>query len=266
VKNLIHSEWLKLRTLRGPWIAAFLLAIVGGVLVYFPTASTNQIIAFNSTRQFEVGMFDAMGMWRFAVAGLVASRVSEEFRDGTMRLSVIAAPKRLKFLLAKTLVLLVWALVFTAIAIGAALLGTRLGVWHAHGTFSLLDAQYRGRMLGWFGLITAEVFIAVAAGLLVRRSTAAWGLAVGIVAGDAILAQIHAIPFVQWILPLANGNTLVSITQKHQISPDANFDQATGVVKNFPHYVGVGRGVITMVVIVALFYSFSVWRFLRKDV
>jgi ABC-2 type transport system permease protein len=115
-RALLRSEWTKLRSVRAFWLALAVYAatvVVGGwVSLSGTTAPDEPRVAVASAL---VGFVPA----QLALLVVGALVVTSEYRSGTVLASLTAVPRRTRWLIAKTLVVLSWVAVLTAgLAVG----------------------------------------------------------------------------------------------------------------------------------------------------
>jgi ABC-2 type transport system permease protein len=104
--HLVSSEWLKLRSMRSFWwgvTAAIVLGLAGGLILAFgftadnpPTVQEAPYVIFN---------FAAAGA-QIGVLIVAVLAVSTEYSTGSIRLTFVAAPARLRVMVAKALVVM----------------------------------------------------------------------------------------------------------------------------------------------------------------
>jgi ABC-2 type transport system permease protein len=111
-RAVLGSEWTKLWSLRSTWwCGAVYLLVVGG-------AGWLAAAGAQSSGQAEVAVQTALvgfgfGQLVLVVLGVLA--VSSEFASGTALVSLTAVPRRTRLLLAKTLAVAAWCLLFSAV-------------------------------------------------------------------------------------------------------------------------------------------------------
>jgi ABC-2 type transport system permease protein len=111
-RALLHSEWTKLWSLRSTWwCAAVYLLVVGGGgwLAAAGTQSSPEAAVAVQTALVGFGF----GQLVLVVLGVLV--VSGEFASGMALVSLTAVPRRTRLLLAKTLVVAAWCLLFSAV-------------------------------------------------------------------------------------------------------------------------------------------------------
>jgi ABC-2 type transport system permease protein len=177
--RLVSSEWLKLRSTRAFWIgvaAAFLLAVLGGLLptIFFtpenpPTSAEAPYVVF---------MFSTLGV-QIAILTLAVLTLGSEYSTGSIRLTFVAAPSRLRVMAAKALVVTVTsaALALATLPISWTIVIPRLNSLGLDTpTGNVVGAL--GRNVGYLTLLALFAFAIVFA---VRSTAVAVGLVLGVV-------------------------------------------------------------------------------------
>lgn len=124
--NAVRCEWTKLRTSPGTgWLALAVVVTTAGVSLLASAACSGSACAVDPAKVSLTGV--AVGQAVVAILGVLA--VGNEYSSGTMRLTLVAVPRRTHVLAAK-------AVVVAAIVGAAAVPSTLLSLWAGH---SLLD-------------------------------------------------------------------------------------------------------------------------------
>jgi ABC-2 type transport system permease protein len=177
--RLVSSEWLKLRTTRAFWIgvaAAFLLAVLGGVLpaMFFtpanpPTADEAPYVVF---------MISTLGV-QVAVLTLAVLAWGPEYSTGSIRLTFVAAPSRLRVMAAKAFVVTVTAAALSLVTLPISWMVV-LPRLHSLGVDALAGTLpgALGRHVGYLTLLALFAFAVI---LAVRSTAVAVGLVLGVV-------------------------------------------------------------------------------------
>jgi ABC-2 type transport system permease protein len=184
--QVIHSEWIKLRTVRSSWfvLGATVLGIAGiGLLVsyfnnaHWSTMSASSRADLNPINQSLIGV--TLAELTVGVLGVIA--VTSEYATGMIRATFAAVPRRLPVLVAKAGVLAAVTFVLCLVAVliaflgGQALLGSH-GIWIGHpeavravfgATLYLTVVGVIGIGLGFLIRSTAGGIATLLAGLLV---------------------------------------------------------------------------------------------------
>ena len=230
--RVIHSEWIKLRSLRSTLctLLAAVVAMIGlGFLFSYFTADRwshlppQERLAFDPTLVSLRGFFLA----QLAIGVLGVLVFSGEYSTGMIRASLSAVPRRLPVLWAKALVYaaVAWGLMtlasLTAFLVGqAALSGHHLGT--SLGAPGVLRA-----VLGAGLYLTVVGVIGVALGALIRNTAGGIATLFGVLLVLPVLAE--ALPS-SWFdaidkyLPSTAGQGLVHIHQQpHTLAPWTGF-------------------------------------------
>lgn len=174
--TVVRAEWVKLFSLRSSWIAlaAAVVAVVGiGTLVCYVTATH-----WSHLRAQEALHFDPVGrslggveLAQLVVGVLGALVITGEYATGMIRSSLMAVPRRLPVLVAKSVVfavvtfVLMLASAFVAFLAGQAALGS-------HGT--TLGAPHAVRaVIGVALYLTVVALFAIGLGFLLRNTAGA---------------------------------------------------------------------------------------------
>lgn len=218
--NVLHSEWIKARTLRSTFITL-------GVMVAL-TVGLGALISWaaGSHRSQHDGLFDptrislsGLGLAQLAVAVLGALAITGEYSTGMIRTSLVAVPRRGQVLAAKAVVYTAMTVIvgeiisFLAFGIGQAILN---GQQAPH--VSLSQAHVLRAVIGAgldLGLIT---LLALAVGTLVRSTAGAIAILVGfliVVPGilSAALPSSLAHPVTEW-WPSEAGAQVLRVTRE----------------------------------------------------
>jgi len=123
---VLHSEWLKIRTLR---------SLVGGLAaVLLATATFSALAGADSDgADFDplFSVFFGVSFGQIAAIAIGTTAVSSEFRDGALRVTLAAVPRRGRWFAAKAVAIAVPALVVglvtggVSLAVGKAVLGAK---------------------------------------------------------------------------------------------------------------------------------------------
>lgn len=213
--RVLHSEWIKLRSLRSTWFsfAAAMLATIGlGILfsaVRGNDAQVHHIPVLDGTQVSLRGIYLA----QLAVGVLGVLLISGEYATGMIRATLSAVPRRVPVLMAKLLVFgavtFVLCLVMALIAFlaGQSVLGS-----YGYGS-SLGGAGSVRAVLGAALYLTLIGLMALGLGFAIRSTGGAVATLFGVVLVLPALAQ--ALPtswqdHINKYLPLNIGNELIS--------------------------------------------------------
>lgn len=247
--GLLRSEWTKLRSLRSLRVtlaAAFALVLgLSGYVVLEGTAldGAPADIPFSFTAVYPIGTL------ALVVLGVLA--VTSEYSSGTVRVSMVAAPRRAGVLLAK-------AVVLTAVTAGLAVVSSVLlyllvqvtGTLPAARGVSLLDPEMLGGVLANTLLLPYGALFGVVLGALVRDAAGAITLYFGVFQlGPQIFPAFLPEPVagVVDVLPTVAMNVV----------------RAAGLSSE-PY--GVGTAVLVLVAWVGALGAAAWWRLRRQDV
>ncbi len=178
--DLALAEWTKLRTLRSSVVAVIVtvaLTVGIGALVTLAVASSASVATVSDpTAVSLVGV--ALAQLSMAVSGVLT--VTTEYASGTIRVSLMAAPRRHRLLLAKTAVVAA-----VGVAIGEVVTWSAFGIGQAllHGHVASASTSEPGvtRAVVGAGLYLALIaLLGSAIGWMVRSAAAAISLVVGV--------------------------------------------------------------------------------------
>ncbi|WP_225846545.1 ABC transporter permease [Streptomyces sp. HPF1205] len=230
--RVVHSEWIKMRTLRSTFFTmlAALAALIGlGALFSAFTASHWATMNPHERADFDPALTSLRGYFlaQLAVGVLGVLTVTGEYGTGMIRATLAAVPRRLPVLWAKAglYTAVVWV-VTTAGALVAFLLGQSLLSSHHLGTS--LSAPGVPRVVFGTALYLAVVgLLGVAIGALIRNTAggiaALFGLLLVVPVLFEALPSSWANHVNQW-LPSNAGQSLVSLhRQAHTLSPWTGF-------------------------------------------
>lgn len=189
--NVLHSEWIKARTLRSTFITL-------GVVVVL-TVGLGALISWGVGSHYSQhnGVFDptsislsGLALAQLAVAVLGALAITGEYSTGMIHTSLVAVPRRGQVLAAKAIVYTAMTVIigevisFLAFAIGQAVLSSQQAPHASLGQEHVLRAVI-GAGLD-LGLIT---LLSIAVGTLIRSTAGAIAILVGfLIVVPAILA------------------------------------------------------------------------------
>jgi ABC-2 type transport system permease protein len=198
--RVVHSEWLKLRTLRSTWITlAVTVGFVVGLAALFCGVTAAhwshetflEKLSFDPTRTSLGGVF--LAQLSIGVLGVLA--VTGEYATGTARATFTAVPRRLPVLVAKVLV---FAAVAAVVAIPSGFAGFSVGQLflssqHIQTTLSAPDVARA--VIGSGLYLTAVGVFGIALGWLVRHTAGAIATLFGILL--ILPLVVHFLP-AQW--------------------------------------------------------------------
>jgi ABC-2 type transport system permease protein len=178
--DVVASEWIKLRSLRSTTVTSgltILLAIGIGILISFFAKPT----FYGDAATASMGGL-ALGQLVVEILGVLA--VTSEYASGTIQVSLMAVPRRTRYLLAKLLVITVVcfllgeAVAFGSFGIGQAILHARSGHWES-ASFS--EPQVLRAVIGAGLYLTLLGMVGAGLGFLLRSSAAGIVVSVAVV-------------------------------------------------------------------------------------
>ncbi|MFJ9901048.1 ABC transporter permease subunit [Streptomyces sp. NPDC091280] len=230
--KVIHSEWIKLRSLRST-LFTLLAAVVsmiglGYVFSYFTGNHWSHLSAADRL-SFDPTLTSLRGFWlaQLAVGVLGVLVVSGEYATGMIRASLSAVPRRLPVLWAKALVFgaVTWVLM-TIAALIAFLIGQAALSGHHLGT-SLGAAGVLRAVLGAGLYLTGVGLIGVALGALIRNTAGGIATLFGVLMVVPVL--VEALPSswqdaINKYLPSTAGQGIIQVhVDPNTLSPWAGF-------------------------------------------
>lgn len=224
-RRTVSAEWTKLRTVRSTvWTLAALVVVSVGLTALVTALVAPEVaesLAAGEPLEDPVGAFTTWGLFFGQIAALVLGVLvgSAEYTTGTIRVTLAAAPQRLRVLGAKTLVLAgVMVVLGTATTVASFLAGNyfldREGLGLAIGDEGVLRTMFGGglylAMLAVFGL---------ALGLLLRHTAGAVTVGLGLifVAGNLVMLIPGTVG--EWLTKLMPGNAGSTIATVEHFNP-----------------------------------------------
>ncbi|MBD2895162.1 hypothetical protein amrb99_40960 [Actinomadura sp. RB99] len=239
MKNALHAEWTKLRTIpSNAWLllaAAALTVVIGataGAAVKCPTGNCTEDPAKISL----TGIYLSQAV----VAVVAVMAVSGEYGTGMIRLTLAAMPHRLTVLAAKAAIVTGPVLATGAVAVLGSLLAGRLilpgnGIGPAHGypSLSLSDGPVLRAACGSVLYLALIALLSIGVAAAVREAAAAIGVVLGL---------LYLFP----ILSAALGNTSASrhIQEIGPMTAGMNIEATVGL-SGLPMSPWAGLGVLT---------------------
>ncbi|NUP45053.1 MAG: ABC transporter permease subunit [Streptomyces sp.] len=230
--RVLHSEWIKMRSLRSTFftLIAAVVALIGlGTLFSAFTASHWDHMNPHEQADFEPGMTSLRGFFlaQLAVGVLGVLMVSGEYATGMIRASLTAVPRRLPVLWAKAAlyVAVTWVLM-TAGAIAAFLTGQ--AVLSGKHLDTSLGAPGELRQVMGVGLyLTVVGLLGVAIGALLRNTAGGIATVFGLLLVVPVLAEALPTSWAnhvnQW-LPSNAGQSLIALHREaHTLAPWTGF-------------------------------------------
>lgn len=181
--NLLRSEWTKLRSVRSTWAIA-VSAIVAGIalgLLGASLASTTPVSELPSTWDPTALSMKGILFVQLLIGMLGAHSVTAEHDTGMIGTSLSATPSRSRFLLAKTVVTCLFALLTSETTVILSFAVVQLSLMNAGlPAASILTPAVIAALLGAILYLTLIALIGVAIGALTRSTTASLAALVGI--------------------------------------------------------------------------------------
>jgi ABC-2 type transport system permease protein len=193
MKQAVHAEWTKLRTVAGPaWLlaAAVVLTVGLGALVVASMTYSPGDGAQDTTRLSLTGL----EIGQAVVAILAVLLISSEYSTGMIRITLVAVPRRSAVLLSKGTLLTSVTLVAAAISVAGSLLVGRVillshGFTAAHGymVVSLAHGPTLRAAVGSVMYLALIALFGLGIGMAIRDSATAIGV---------VLALLYLFPLV----------------------------------------------------------------------
>jgi ABC-2 type transport system permease protein len=222
VKDALHAEWTKLRTMTGPvWLlAATVISTVAlGATVAAAQSLPGTTRALDTTRISLTGL--DLGQAVIAVLGILV--MSAEYSHGMIHVTLAALPRRLTVLSAKAAVIIGVTVPAAALCVlGSTVIGSAVltdhGLTPARGyrAVSLTDASVVRAAGGAVLYLALIALLSFAIATIVRDSAVAIGVVTGILYLFPILAGLVSAPawsrHLQQIGPMTAGLAITATT------------------------------------------------------
>jgi len=278
VRQLVHSEWTKLRSVRSTWISLAIIVIAGlgiSALVSSIEAGRWTRLALSERANFDPVRVSQGGIFisQFVVGVLGALVVTSEYSNGMIRSTLAAVPRRSSVAVAKALVIGIVIFVVSEITAFAAFFVSR-AILVGHGgkplpaSATLLQKVHATAVpvvsLGSSGVaaalfrtglyLTLMALIALGIGLLLRHSTGAISLFVGLLLIIPLLIQLLPSSMTTSIEPklLSNLGLAMSATTQRKN------DFAGVLMAPWP-------ATLLLCVYTAIVFGLGVWFLVRRD-
>jgi ABC-2 type transport system permease protein len=218
--RMVHSEWLKLATLRSPWWSIVVVAGLTVALGMLAVSSmTDDLAAGADSGAVAIQAVLAPTTFTVLLATILGSTlVTSEYATGMMRSTLTAAPGRIGSLLAKALVVAGFVFVASAVIfVGTAVaIAPTLGTNGVYFDLSNPNFSYLPILAGSF-MMAVIAIIGLSAGYILRNASGAIATAVGLVFVLPLLPRLFPqTPAFQWVhdvsqyLPTGAGGALIS--------------------------------------------------------
>jgi ABC-type transport system involved in multi-copper enzyme maturation permease subunit len=128
VAPVLHSEWIKIRSVRASWGSLLAVLLVTTALTVLTFSTIGQAEAADGGQQAKEAFY-TLNFAQVAALAYGATAVSSEYRDGALRVSLAAVPRRGLLYWSKTAVIAVTALLvcvpttFATFLVGQAFMG-----------------------------------------------------------------------------------------------------------------------------------------------
>jgi ABC-2 type transport system permease protein len=187
--GLLASEWTKIRSVRSTvWTLILFVVISIGLGALFtwltvanwngPHAAARDARVVLDPVGFILGAGLGLGQLTLCVLGVLV--ISTEYSTGVIRASLLAVPRRLKMLAAKSLVFAALLIVVAEIVVfGSFFLGA--AILHSHVSVSLGDHNVTRAVVGSGLYLTVLGLFSLAIGAIIRHTAGAITTAIGVV-------------------------------------------------------------------------------------
>ncbi len=196
--GLLASEWTKIRSVRSTvWTLILFVVISVGLTALFswltvanwngPRAAPRDARVILDPVGFILGAGLGLGQLTLCVLGVLV--ISTEYSTGVIRASLLAVPRRLKMLTAKSLVFAAMLVVVAEIvAFGSFFVGS--AILHSRVQVSLSDHNVTRAVVGAGLYLTVLGLFSMAIGAIIRHTAGAVTTAIGVVFVLPILAGL----------------------------------------------------------------------------
>lgn len=274
----VHSEWIKLRTVRSTWVSLLLIVVISVGLsalisyvtanAWTPTASLQDRLQYDPVRTAQAGVLVA----QFVVGVLGVLFISSEYSSGLIRTSLSAVTHRVNVLVAKAIVLTITLLVTGETAAFSSSLVSRAMLLSHGGRVVAADSpalQATSRYIPVLNLtspgvlratLLAGVYVALLGlcglglGFILRSGAGAISLFVGVLLVvpivTAMLPQSISSHFNAY-LPNTLGSAMMVVTLRHNVSGGTFLSP------------GVATSVLALYAVILLVAG--AWRLTRTD-
>jgi len=229
VRDTLHAEWTKLRTVAGP---AWLLAGTVAATVAASTAATAAVRCPAGTAcQVDTTKLSLTGVefGQAVVAILAVLAISGEFSTGMIRITLAAMPHRSAVLAAKAVILAASVLAAGAIAVGGSVLAGRIllpghGFTVARGfpLESLADGPTLRAATGSVLYLVLVALLSLGIATVIRDSAAAIGVVLGLLYLSPIIIGVVTDPVwshrLERYAPMSAGLTIQDTTGLHSLA------------------------------------------------
>jgi ABC-2 type transport system permease protein len=202
--TLISNEFLKLRTVRGPWS----LLAAGPLLVVVGVAGAILGAADVSSADTAIKGVAHGGLMSLLALVFGSLAVAAEYRHKTITDTYLATPRRGRIVVAKLTVYTATGAAFGVVAAATAIATTAVVVAAKGGTADLSNGDLWRTVAGGIAWNAAFAAIGVAVGALIRNLAAAIAVALAWIAlVEGLVGQLIGDDLSRW-LPFAGGQAL----------------------------------------------------------
>jgi ABC-type transport system involved in multi-copper enzyme maturation permease subunit len=224
---VLRSEWTKLRSVRSTvWSMVVLVVLDLGFTALFAWLNASQWD--KNDRQFRAAVAadptslilgSGLGFGQLAICVLGVMVITSEYATGTIRATLLAVPRRLPVLAAKSAVFAALVLVLgTAVSFASFFVGAP--ILHSHAPVSLDDPGVLRAVVGG-GLYLAMLgLFALAIGAIVRHTAAGITLVVGVVLVLATVSRFLSGDIGRYTRGYLPSEAGVLVTHTHQGADD----------------------------------------------
>jgi len=250
--HLLRSEWIKFWSIRSTWwvLGVLVVVIIGFGLAWAGTESTAAPSARGATVHASDAASLAVSFGQLVMAILAVLIITNEYGSGEIRTSLIAAPDRLRLLMAKALMVLGVGFVVPFVSVYAA----ELCAWPLIQSFAV-DNRFTGDGITVaLGAALAVALVALTAfgiAALVRNAAGAIGIVTALV---LVLPPVFALLPAKWLFTV--GTYLIGNVASGLFALPSQVDAAKGV-----YSFGESLGITALWVVVPLACSaVLLWR------
>ena len=218
--SVVHSEWIKLRSLRSTWYSLLAtVVIIVGLGTLFSALRAHRFNQGggpnNGIGDFDPTLISLRGVFlaQLAIGVLGVLVITGEYSTGMIRSTVAAVPHREPVLIAKALVFAAMAFIVSAVSAFAAFLLGQQALTSTHLAANLGTPHAVRAILGASLYLTLIGLLAVGLGFLIRSTAGGIATVFGVVLVLPLLAQALPTPYstdVSKYLPLNAGTQILS--------------------------------------------------------
>jgi ABC-2 type transport system permease protein len=267
--GILHSEWIKLRTLRSTlWCYAIIVALMvgfgvllavampaGGVQVQSSSATaTQQQAAWLRVTTLGIGFGELVS----AVLGALV--ITGEYGTGMIRSTLTAVPKRTPALVAKALVFGVTTFVVSLVALLATALATAplMPAKDIHPDFG--DTSFWLAIVGGAGYLALIGIFGLAIGTIIRSSAGGISAALGLILVVPVVVQIVAgVTRATWAMNLGSFLPSSAGGRMYAYAP-TTIKPADGVIT-----LDAGQGLLVLALWCAVLFAIGAIMLRRRD-